>query len=119
MIAANGATVYTHYCMEERLESSLFANEAQVCSNCGMEKQSSQKSTCCKDERTQFKVNEAHQQTSAGNFIFKTLSLPLVFLWLSIPDAEQLELSTAHPKAEHALIEHANPLYLRNCVFII
>ena len=78
--ASVGATVYIHYCMDERVGSSLFRDKEKKCGNCGMDKDG--KKDCCKNEKEHLQLKVEHQKpvvlSSLCN-IFATLSSSYLF----------------------------------------
>ena len=53
-----GATVYTHYCMNAHVGTSLWHSENEKCGKCGMTEK--QGKGCCKDEQKLVKLNSDH-----------------------------------------------------------
>ncbi len=63
-----GATLHTHYCMDEYVETTLFENKNGKCGKCGM-KEDPEKKGCCKDEHKEFKLKTDHQKSIVSDIV--------------------------------------------------
>lgn len=114
MGAASGTTVHLHYCMEKLIGYDLIKSEGEKCNKCGMEAGKD----CCKDEQKLLKLDTEHK-ASESNFYFVKL-LPAIVQHTSEVAAERLTATVAlHPLAHAPPFIYSNPIYLRNCVFLI
>ncbi len=111
-----GASVYTHYCMDSRVGTSLWHAEDDKCGKCGMTEE--QGKGCCKDEQQLIKLNADHNLSStaalpdfftAPAIITKTITFPEV-LFISL---------AAHFPASHAPPDIGPGLNIMHCVFKI
>jgi hypothetical protein len=74
--ASIGATLHTHYCMGEYVETTFLENKDSKCGKCGM-KEDPKKKGCCKDEHKEFKLKTDYQKGSVADFV-KVISAPVL-----------------------------------------
>lgn len=122
MYAANviGATIHTHYCMGDVAGISLSGFEGKKCSKCGME--DGDKKGCCKDVKTELKIDSEHQKQHAHDLSFnKIINCITIFNEVDF----NIHTNTYFPiQLSSSVIEdppdiHSQYLYKEYCVFII
>lgn len=114
---SSGATVHLHYCMGKLIDWSFSHEEANECSNCGMEQGNSK--NCCKDQHHKLTVKDS-PKASIIVYHFNTwgLDIPLTaykqLADLYIDSTEQDDLYIHSPPRTQA-----TPAFIRNCNFRI
>lgn len=63
-----GAMVHMHYCMGKVVGISLWQNDEQTCTSCGMSKAKTGLKKCCHDDSKQVKIQS--DQKAAANLLF-------------------------------------------------
>lgn len=116
--ATTGATVHLHFCMGKLVEETLWHNEAEQCSKCGMEK-NQQKNDCCKDEHKQIKLQNDHYLAVSNFSVFDITSLALPVAFIEIPSPAITSISEGNPRSNAPPRSWDIPIYKRNCVFRI
>ncbi|WP_207495764.1 HYC_CC_PP family protein [Aridibaculum aurantiacum] len=113
-----GATFNMHYCMGKLVDVSLFADEGEDCSSCGMEKAESNNS-CCKDEHKELKVQDDQKITPGFTFfpLPPVAYIPTGFSELPglVANSVELEFPVSHAPP----LQVHDQLYLLNCNFRI
>ena len=114
---SSGATVHLHFCMGKLIDWSILPDEADECSNCGMEKGNS--ADCCKEQEHKITVKDS-PKASAIVYYFNTLGLnipPTVYSDTRILYGDSLALkgvySDSPPRTQ------AISVFIRNCTFRI
>ena len=113
--ATIGATVHLHYCMDKFVGWSLLDKEKGAkCVKCGM---TEKKGGCCKDEKTQLKLEKNYQKSSAAKYV-PLVAAPAL---LTSFDTYNYKVPTAvyHNPFSHAPPHIPKRLHLLNCVFLI
>src|SRR5690606_28648334 len=82
--AANGGTVYLHYCMGELVKVDLREQKSKTCGNCGMDKSKSDAKHCCKDEQKQVKLDKADATAAQPVLQFKVFPAEVPVLYTSL-----------------------------------
>jgi len=111
-----GATVYTHYCMDTRVGTSLLHSENDKCGKCGMTEEEGK--GCCKDEQKLVKLTTDHNLSviPADITIFAIPAIvPPVF---SFNEVILHSLATTFP-ASHAPPDIGKSRNIMHCVFRI
>ena len=116
---STGAVIHMHYCMGKLSDWGLWHNEADKCSECGMEKNSNQDNNCCKDEHKYIK-NTADQKVSETNLQFIQLfSIALHVSYIDTPFEEFSTVTEENPRTNAPPLLSNVSVYIRNCTFRI
>ncbi|UYQ91644.1 hypothetical protein MKQ68_16265 [Chitinophaga horti] len=114
----SGFTVNVHYCMGKVASVKLHAEDDDACGKCG--RPGTKGADCCKDVHKFLKVDQSHQ---AAKVFFSHNVLPLdLDLPVAVLQTPAITVATA---AKFSYQQHApppvgsQPLFLRNCVFLI
>ena len=104
--------------MGDLVERSFWHNDEGPCSNCGMDKENSEKSGCCKSENEFVKADHS-QLTGEASFTFlKTFSQALPFFFLDKPE-HLSSITEESPYANAPPISPGIALFKRHCVYLI
>ncbi len=116
--ATTGATVHLHFCMGKLVDESLWHNETEQCSKCGMDL-GHQANDCCKDVHKQVKLQNDHYLADMNFQVsqFSAIALPVAFI--EIPAAEIASIAEDNPVSNAPPRSRDIPIYKRNCVFRI
>jgi hypothetical protein len=104
--------------MGDLVERNFWHNDKIPCSNCGMDKEKSEKSGCCNSKNEFVKADHSQLTGEASVTLLKTFSqaLPLFFL-------EKAEYFTSiteeSPQANAPPISPGIAIFKRNCVYLI
>lgn len=118
LCASTGFTLHEHYCMGERVSTSLLEQpDAHKCEQCGMEKGKS-RDGCCKDEH---KVVKADGDATFSKAFLEHSPLPDAalppLLAFTIADAVPFRTATesisGKPHGPPGVLSHSTPIYLR------
>lgn len=71
-----GATVYTHYCMNTHVGTSLWHSDKDKCGKCGMTEK--QGKGCCNDEQKLIKLSAEHTQSVVADISFPDFSSAII-----------------------------------------
>ena len=113
-----GATLQMHYCMGDLVERNFFHNETEPCSNCGMEKEKSEESGCCKNENEFVKADHFQLAPDASFSILQSLSLPISISYIDVPVAFS-SITEENPTSNAPPDKAGIAIYKRNCVYRI
>ena len=107
-----------HYCMGDLVERNFFHNEEKPCSNCGMDKEKSEKSGCCNDKNEFVKSDHSQLAGEVSFILLKTFSQALPVYFSEKPEhfssvTEENPMANAPPRIPGI------PIFKRNCVYII
>ena len=109
---SSGATVHLHYCMGELANWSLLKSDESKCEFCGMTKNATKKSSCCKDDVKQAKID---QSKKSAQLVYEFKQVPAVVPVSFKNYVNQLALSA---QKTHTVFSNAPPEKLRVPVFI-
>lgn len=119
LAVSTGVPLYAHYCQDQLIEAGLSHNNDKTCGNCGMEKASSKKSGCCKDEHKLVKLNK-DQKTSDASFQFlKLVSQAVPVSYFETSSVQFFSITEANPTSNAPPQNNGLAIYKRNCVFRI
>lgn len=116
---SSGATVHFHYCMGELVKWGLTSQKEGNCEFCGMTKNATKKSSCCKDDYKQAKVDQSKKATQLV-YEFKQFSAVIQPTFRN--DAYQVALSALKTNTvfSNAPPERLSvPVFIRNCTYRI
>jgi len=118
--AANGGTVYLHYCMGELVKVDLWEQESKTCGNCGMDKSKSDAKHCCKDEQKQVKLEKAEATAAQPVLQFKAFPAEIPVLYRSLFFVlTSKDLSEGHRFSKTLPPTSKNAVFIKNCTFRI
>ena len=118
LATSSGATIYLHYCMGEIASSSFWENHGKTCSKCGMEKEESRNTGCCKDESQWIKIADDQQASTIHFDISKIQSESINFYFFDRNIfAPQKTINRTYSKAPQRSSGLA--VFLLNCIFRI
>jgi hypothetical protein len=114
MTVSSGMAMEIHYCMGKKAGMDIYKTAGQKCGRCGMK----EKKGCCSDEHKFLKLEDAHKNVSADQFIPHDIAVvPAVYNVFSIP---VLRLAASAGDLIHGPPpDTGEPLYLLNRVFRI
>jgi len=116
---SSGATIHLHYCMGKLIDMKLWHNDANKCSNCGMEKGPIWVKKCCKDEHKTLKLG--NDQKAAENIIhsmqFTTIASTPSFI--ELPQVHITSLVEQYPLNHAPPRSHKVQLNILHCIFLI
>ncbi len=113
-----GATIQMHFCMGDLVERNFWHNDEGPCSNCGMDKEKSEKAGCCKSENEFVKTDHSQLTGEVSFTILKTFSQALPFFFLDKPEHFS-SITEESPYANAPPISPGIALFKRNCVYLI
>src|SRR5690606_4173673 len=118
--AADGGTVYLHYCMGELVKVDLWEQESKTCGSCGMDKTKSDAKHCCKDEQKQVKLEKAEATAAQPVLQFKAFpaEIPVLQAFL-FPVLTPKNLSEGHRFSQTPPRTSKNAVFIQNCTFLI
>lgn len=117
--AANGGTVYLHYCMGELVKVDLWEQKSKTCGNCGMDKTKPDAEHCCKDEQKQVKLEKA-EAAAPPVLQFKAFSAEVPVLYSSLFSVlTPKTLPERHWFTQTLPRTSKNAVFIKNCTFLI
>jgi hypothetical protein len=116
---STGVTFHMHYCMEKLVGIGLWHGKAKKCSNCGMEKATACKKSCCKDEHKIVKLGKDHKNVETAISLMQLVSTATLTSYIELPQVYALFLAEEYP------ITHSPPrsgqvkIHILNCTYLI
>lgn len=107
-----------HYCMGDLVERNFFHNETEPCSNCGMDKEKSEESGCCKNENEFVKSDYSQLAPDASFSILQSLSQAISFSFIETP-VYFSSITEENPKSNAPPDRSGIDIYKLNCVYRI
>ena len=111
-----GATVYTHYCMDSFVDTSVWHAEDEKCGKCGMTEE--QGKGCCKDEQKLVKLSSDHNLSATPATIDLFAAPAIIPNLISFTEVLYISLAAPFP-ASHAPPDIGPGLNIMHCVFRI
>ena len=119
LVASNGATVYTHYCMGKAASWNFWPDDNRTCGRCEMEENSGPENGCCEDVYITVKMDEDQKLPVVLHYLvhFSPSTTPIPVTEF-LPEGVPSETKT-HPPSDALLRSQAIATFLLNCVFRI
>jgi len=116
---STGFNIHKHYCMGKIADWGLFGNNNNTCSKCGMEEIEGEDNGCCKDKVMLVK-NSADQKNAESPLPFMHLgAIETALSFIEIPPVNFSVIKDESPVNHVPHRGTIQPVYIRNCVFLI
>lgn len=116
---SSGATVHLHYCMGELVNWSLLKSEEGKCEFCGMTKNAAKKSSCCKDDVKQAKIDQSKKSNQLV-YVFKQVPAVIQVTFKSYVNQLALSAQQTATVFSNAPPERLSvPFFIKNCTYRI
>ncbi len=115
--ATSGVTVHMHYCMDKLANVNFSETSSKSCGKCGMHKDKSK--DCCKETKSEFKVEKNQQLAS---YAFKIGQVYAIALLNSISGPNTLTVPAGfvgHPQSHAPPLRGDVPAFILNCTYRI
>jgi len=104
--------------MGDLVERNFLSHDNEPCSNCGMEKEKSEKSGCCKSENEFVKADHFQLAPEASFSILQSLSQVISFSYIEMP-VYFPSITEENPSANAPPDKSGIAIFKRNCVYRI
>ena len=104
--------------MGDLVERNFFHSEGEPCSNCGMDKDKSEESGCCKNENEFVKADHTQLTPDACFSIFQSFAQAISFSFIKIP-VYFSSITEENPSSNAPPDRLGIAIYKRNCVYRI
>ena len=118
MVAATGATINFHYCMDKLVGTQLQDFSSENCSKC-QSSDSNDNNNCCKKEYKLVKIDLDHKNTVASLELVKIASSSDEQCFPHLVDLDISSITEDHPSSNAPPPGCLTALYKRNCTYLI
>lgn len=117
--SSTGATLHMHYCQGKLVESGLWHEKESKCDGCGMDKETAEKSGCCKDEHKQVKLEKDQKSAEKALQVIVQGAITIPVQFFSLQDLSIDNITTSFPVSNAPPRWKAVTIYLINRNFRI